>query len=229
MIRYLKNVQSIEEIKFLEKDKYIAKQCEMVVRPLNYDYIFGRYNPLDIHVFEGSILEPDMRFQNLDAIICIELIEHLEINELERFVSQIFGYFSPRLVYITTPNRDYNQLFPNYEPEMMRHVDHKFEFSQVEFVDWCRRVVQMFPNYQYDITGVGDPPSDKQEYGFCTQISVFRKTNSNLTECPPIINYHLLSSYHIEKKPQKTSLDSTFDWTIVKVEPNSETCEEPTD
>ena len=72
---------------------------------------------------------------------------------------------------MTTPNKDFNQYFPN--PNALRHYDHKFEWTQHEFVNWCEEVSSKY-GYSYELTGVGYPEGYR-ENGYCTQISVFTR------------------------------------------------------
>lgn len=46
----------------------------------------------------------------------------------------IFGYIKPKLAVITTPNADFNVLFPNFSG--FRHPDHKFEWTREQFQNW---------------------------------------------------------------------------------------------
>ena len=61
-------------------------------------------------------------------------IEHLEPDVLERVRGSIFSSLKPKLVVMTTPNCEYNVLFPNFSG--MRHWDHKFEWNRQEFEEW---------------------------------------------------------------------------------------------
>lgn len=83
----------------------------------------------------------------------------------------IFSYINPKLVIVTTPNRDFNIYFP--DPKQFRHDDHKFEWTREEFTDWCRSTADMF-GYSFQLTGVG-LPERFTEKGFCTQIAVFTR------------------------------------------------------
>ena len=80
----------------------------------------------------------------------------------------------PKIVCITTPNKDYNVLF-DMEPEEMRHWDHKFEWTQQEFQSWCRGIVEQHPRYVVTFGGVGAPPADVSmiNHGFASQIATF--------------------------------------------------------
>jgi len=61
-------------------------------------------------------------------------VEHLPDVELSRLPKAIFGQLAPRLVIITTPNAEFNVLFPNLTG--FRHHDHKFEWTRQQFGDW---------------------------------------------------------------------------------------------
>lgn len=61
-------------------------------------------------------------------------IEHLEADVLAALPATLFGYMRPRLVVLTTPNQEFNQLFPDFSG--MRHWDHKFEWTRAEFQSW---------------------------------------------------------------------------------------------
>ena len=55
-----------------------------------------------------------------------------------------------------------------------RHWDHKFEWTRSEFELWCNEVCQLF-NYSVDFDGVGSPPEQHHDLGFCSQFAIFHK------------------------------------------------------
>ena len=61
-------------------------------------------------------------------------IEHLEPTVLEAMPAVVFGFLRPRLAVFTTPNAEFNVLFPDFSG--MRHWDHKFEWTRAEFQQW---------------------------------------------------------------------------------------------
>lgn len=61
-------------------------------------------------------------------------IEHLESDVLERVPDSLFGAVHPKVVVITTPNADFNVLFPSLSG--FRHHDHKFEWTREQFQSW---------------------------------------------------------------------------------------------
>lgn len=60
-------------------------------------------------------------------------IEHLDSEDLARFPEVVFGYLSPAMVVISTPNSDFNPLFPAVT---LRDSDHKFEWNRKQFQTW---------------------------------------------------------------------------------------------
>jgi len=61
-------------------------------------------------------------------------VEHLQDAELSLLPKAIFGHIAPQLVVMTTPNAEFNVLFPNLCG--YRHPDHKFEWTRQQFEHW---------------------------------------------------------------------------------------------
>ncbi len=102
-------------------------------------------------------------------------IEHLTPEALSRFPSTVFGYVRPKLVVVTTPNSEFNVLFPNFEGPF-RHWDHKFEWTRQEFRDWAAGIVGDYQDYTVlSFGGVGADPNERRRscVGYCSQIAVF--------------------------------------------------------
>ena len=53
---------------------------------------------------------------------------------LDAAVLMVFGKMKPELVVMTTPNAEFNVLFPGCSG--FRHWDHKFEWTRTEFQSW---------------------------------------------------------------------------------------------
>ena len=113
---------------------------------------------------------------DFDAVTCIELVEHLKPEMLPELQKNIFGYIRPKVVIISTPNADFNVLFSS--GKKLRHWDHKFEWTQDEFQNWCRGICTQF-NYTVGYDGVGKTPESKHEHGFCSQFAIFRKVDKH--------------------------------------------------
>ncbi|XP_069863486.1 small RNA 2'-O-methyltransferase [Dipodomys merriami] len=142
------------------------------------EFVKPRDLDLTVTLYHGSVVERDSRLLGFDLITCIELIEHLDSDDLARFPEVVFGYLSPAMIVISTPNSEFNPLFPTVT---LRDADHKFEWSRVEFQTWALQVANCY-NYSVEFTGVGEPPVGAEHVGYCTQIGVFRKTSGKALE-----------------------------------------------
>ncbi|KAJ6658409.1 hypothetical protein lerEdw1_020113 [Lerista edwardsae] len=98
-------------------------------------------------------------------------IEHLEAQELEKFPEVVFGFMSPAMIVISTPNFEFNPLLSTVK--LFRHPDHKFEWNRTEFQNWALDIAARY-DYTVEFTGLGAPPPGK-DVGFCTQIGVFMR------------------------------------------------------
>jgi len=83
----------------------------------------------------------------------------------------IFGTARPRSVLVTTPNVEYNVRFETMPAGMLRHRDHRFEWTRRQFQTWANDVASRFG---YDVTyrPVGDEDS---HVGPPTQMAVFTR------------------------------------------------------
>lgn len=108
------------------------------VAPLLTDYLNTREDSLWAQVFQGSIDGPNEVLLETDAVIGIEIIEHLYPDTVQNLPYNIFGFIKPKLVVLTTPNSEFNCLFnkDQTQPTTMRHHDHKFEWTREQFEDW---------------------------------------------------------------------------------------------
>ncbi|XP_008702201.1 small RNA 2'-O-methyltransferase isoform X1 [Ursus americanus] len=140
-------------------------------------FIIPRELDLTITLYRGSVVQKDSRLRGFDLITCIELIEHLDSEDLAKFPEVVFGYFSPGMVVISTPNSEFNPLFP---ASTFRNPDHRFEWDRKQFQTWALDVGKLY-SYSVEFTGVGDPPAGAEHVGYCTQIGVFQKNIAKAT------------------------------------------------
>lgn len=124
-----------------------------------------------ITLLHGSVVYRDDRLRGYDAMVLMEVIEHVDESRLAALEDAVFGWARPSSVIVTTPNRDHNALFPGLPEGALRHDDHRFEFSREEFGAWARGVAERH-GYAAEFRPVG--PDDPQA-GPATQMAVFRK------------------------------------------------------
>jgi 3' terminal RNA ribose 2'-O-methyltransferase Hen1 len=122
-------------------------------------------------LLHGSLVYRDKRLAGYDGAALVEVIEHIDPARLPLFEQVIFGAARPGLVVITTPNADYNALFPNLSAGSVRHRDHRFEWGRAAFATWAESITQ-----QYGYTATFQPigPEDPT-LGAPTQMGVFRR------------------------------------------------------
>jgi 3' terminal RNA ribose 2'-O-methyltransferase Hen1 len=122
-----------------------------------------------IQLIQGSLLYRDRRLEGFDAAALVEVIEHLDRGRLVAMERVVFEFARPHYVVITTPNREYNSLFPTLPPGKMRHSDHRFEWTRPEFTEWAEATGERF-GYKVQFEPVG--PVD-ETHGAPSQMAIF--------------------------------------------------------
>lgn len=181
MLLWLKSIKHLESIKLLDKDaSELEPDFNGYLQPGMWDMVFGRKQcakPLRVEVYHGDLTEPSEWLQS-DCFTLVEVVEHLELEMVERCIRVVFDYYRPKLVIVTTPNSEFNHLLrPNTDadPRVFRHPDHKFEWTRDQFRQWCESVIELSNNsYSYDLHGVGHLPLS-EPFGPCTQIATFTR------------------------------------------------------
>lgn len=221
-VRRLKKLPQLEELVCVDCDDYSLQFCVDESRPLAWDMIFGRSKALTIDVLKGDLSQKECALKGFDAITCIELIEHMTEPVLKLLVENIFGFIRPKVVIISTPNAEFNVLFTGLnETSKLRHWDHKFEWTRQQFQEWCHSIAHKYDGYRFELTGVGEPPVDRQDIGFCTQIATFNKTETesgNEIYGKDYSCYRLLERFRIEKSNRKDinqNDEPMIDWSSV--------------
>jgi 3' terminal RNA ribose 2'-O-methyltransferase Hen1 len=124
-----------------------------------------------VHLLQSSVTYQDDRLAGLDAIVLMEVIEHVDEERLPALEASVFGAAAPGAVIVTTPNSDYNALFESLPAGRFRHTDHRFEWSRSEFAAWADGVA-VRRGYAVEYRTVGDVDA---RLGSPTQLALFRK------------------------------------------------------
>ncbi|KAF9945678.1 Small RNA 2'-O-methyltransferase [Mortierella alpina] len=136
-----------------------------------------RVNNLTIELYQGSVAESDSRLMGYDALACLEVVEHLDPEVLEKFWSVVLGVYKPKVVIVSTPNAEFNVYFSQLKygtPDaIMRNDDHRFEWTRQEFEQWCTAAAEEY-GYSTSFTGVGILPSSDVAVGHCTQFAILK-------------------------------------------------------
>ena len=124
-----------------------------------------------LRVLAGSFENSDWAEVAIDAAVMLETIEHIDPGRLSRVERAIFGHIKPRIVLITTPNKEYNVLH-GMSPEDKRHPGHQFEWTRAQFKSWCEGVAQR-NCYEVSFQDIG--PCDPLR-GSSTQMAQFSRS-----------------------------------------------------
>ena len=124
-----------------------------------------------IQLIHGSLMYRDRRIEGFDAAAVVEVIEHFDEPRLKAFERVVFEFAKPRTVILTTPNREYNALWPKVGPDRLRHGDHRFEWTRNEFSEWAGRISGHF-GYTVRFIPVG---SEMKDIGPPTQMAIFSR------------------------------------------------------
>ncbi len=124
-----------------------------------------------VRLIQSSVTYHDPRVRGLDAVVLMEVIEHVDPERLPAVESSVFGDARPEAVIVTTPNADYNPLYPSLPAGRFRHPDHRFEWTRDEMRQWADGVAQRH-GYVVEHRTIGDVDAAA---GSPTQLALFRR------------------------------------------------------
>ena len=172
-------------LRILKKERSFAKiaGCDASIRSL--EVANDRLKPERqrrgepvIELFQSALTYRDKRFQEYDAAVLVEVIEHIDEARLGAMERVVFESANPRVVVITTPNSEYNVLFETLPAGEFRHSDHRFEWTRKEFETWAKTIAE---KHGYDVTFLSIGDEDKK-LGAPSQMAVFVKPEKEVQE-----------------------------------------------
>jgi 3' terminal RNA ribose 2'-O-methyltransferase Hen1 len=147
-----------------------SRALEITERRLRLDRMPQRRRER-LRLIQTALTYRDARLAGLDALVLMEVIEHVDPPRLAALERAVFAGAAARLVVVTTPNAEHNVKYESLPAGAMRHRDHRFEWTRAEFAAWAQRVaaecgygVRFLP-VGGDDPGVGPP----------TQLAVFTR------------------------------------------------------
>ncbi len=165
LVRRLLAESSLESICAMDVSH---RSLEMASRKLRLDRMSERQRKR-VRLMQGSLLYRDARLEGGEAAALVEVIEHLDQPRLAAMERVVFEFARPGHVVVTTPNREYNALFPTLPAGQMRHSDHRFEWDRAEFERWVGMVGERF-GYVSRIEPVG---AVDESCGAPSQMAIF--------------------------------------------------------
>ena len=147
-----------------------SRALEIAERRLRLDRMPQRQRDR-VRLIQSALTYRDQRLAGFDALVLMEVIEHVDPHRLPALERTVFTDAAPAQVVVTTPNVEFNVRFEFLAPGAMRHRDHRFEWTRAEFAAWAERVAA---EHGYDVrflpVGRDDP-----EVGPPTQLAVFTR------------------------------------------------------
>ncbi|MFQ4150194.1 3' terminal RNA ribose 2'-O-methyltransferase Hen1 [Arthrobacter sp. LAPM80] len=147
-----------------------AHPLEQAARAMNLDELADT-DKARIGLLHSSVLYRDERIEGFDAMVLMEVIEHIEPSRLSALEDSIFAGAAPPTVIVTTPNAEYNHLYLALAEGSLRHDDHRFEWTRAEFAQWAEAVAER-QGYGVEYRPVGEASVSA---GAPTQMAIFRK------------------------------------------------------
>jgi 3' terminal RNA ribose 2'-O-methyltransferase Hen1 len=165
-------------IRLLLEDRAFAEILGMDVSYRALETAHGRLRMDDlpgawqgrVRLIQGSLIYRDARLAGYDAAAVVEVIEHLDPPRLAAFERVLFGHARPSTVVLTTPNAEYNVRWESLPAGRLRHRDHRFEWTRVEFRAWAEAVAA---RHGYTVRFLPIGPDDP-EVGPPTQMAIFQ-------------------------------------------------------
>jgi 3' terminal RNA ribose 2'-O-methyltransferase Hen1 len=124
-----------------------------------------------IELVQSSLTYRDDRLAGFDAVVLMEVVEHLDPPRLPALERTVFGHARPTSVLVTTPNAEYNVRWESLPAGTVRHHDHRFEWTRAEFRDWAAATAAAH-GYTVRHLPIGE---DDPEVGPPTQFAIFRR------------------------------------------------------
>lgn len=117
----------------------------------------------------SSLFYIDDRLCGKDVMVLCEVMEHIDEYRLQTVFQTIFSHYQPVTLIVTTPNREYNQVYDMQKE--LRHSDHRFEWTREQFANWCESWTLSY-DYTITIDGIGE---EHELFGFPTQMAIFKR------------------------------------------------------
>ena len=148
-----------------------SRALEVAERRLRLDRMPERQRAR-LRLIQTALTYRDRRLDGLDALVLVEVIEHVDPPRLGALERTVFGARAG-LVLVTTPNAEYNARYEFLPEGALRHRDHRFEWTRAEFAAWAERAAAGHGYaVRFEPVGAEDP-----ELGPPTQLAVFTRTD----------------------------------------------------
>lgn len=108
---------------------------------------------LDLEVYQNTMDTEE----ELDVIM-VEVLEHMDLESASNLAEKVISEVNFNKFIMTTPNEDFNI---HYEMEGMRHPDHVWEMTEVEFKAFIDNLMKDKVEFDYEFYQIGDKVDGK--------------------------------------------------------------------
>lgn len=147
-----------------------ASALDAAERRLNLDRMGDRQRDR-LQLVQSSAMYRDDRLAGADAMVLMEVVEHVDLPRLSTLERNVFGAARPQAVVVTTPNSDYNVRYESLADGELRHRDHRFEWTRAQFAAWAEQVAARY-GYTVRLLPIG---AVDEQVGAPTQMAVFTR------------------------------------------------------
>ncbi|KAJ1812035.1 hypothetical protein LPJ56_005625, partial [Coemansia sp. RSA 2599] len=170
----------ITELVGIDIDADALERAQAALEPAPHDHCDPRVDELRVRLFLGDGMGPPIEGVGGDAVVCSEVIEHVQLAQVVALTDAILSGYRPRVAIFTTPNAEFNVNFPNLgygtQQARLRDEDHRFEWTRAEFEQWARNSARDH-GYSVELRGIGlsmrNADAGFVACGGCTQMALF--------------------------------------------------------
>lgn len=129
---------------------------------------FKANDRIKVETVQGSLMDGRLQLGRLDSAVLLEVIEHIQPEELSKLEIAVFRAWRPPQVLITTPNAEAND-YLGVPRGRRRHWDHRFEWGRERFQRWAAGVAAR-SGYRVEFEAIG---WEHPTWGAPTQMAAF--------------------------------------------------------
>jgi SAM-dependent methyltransferase len=122
-----------------------------------------------VELVSGGVSALENLNEKYEAIIMVEVIEHMSRKEIGDLAELIFGHMGIDNFIFTTP-----LAVPRLSQSELELKQHLFEWDKDELESWANEVVKKYPNYEFVNSVISGPTFIRQ-----TQICHFKKSGAS--------------------------------------------------
>ncbi|BBN05794.1 small RNA 2'-O-methyltransferase [Marchantia polymorpha subsp. ruderalis] len=154
--------------------KSLIRAAKLLTLKLKNEKMAGKESLEKIDLYEGSIADYDPRLGGADVAVCIEVVEHMDPEPLEKFGSTVLGMLRPQVLIVSTPNFEYNPILQGlpWDPSTNSLK------SQVEVIDGLESDVKQIRLSDHELNGCNSDISSLRSVKFRNEDHRFEWTRS---------------------------------------------------